>query len=231
MNNQWVIVVFSLLLMFALAVVFYPLRKKKLIVAALAPVMIVVIIFGYWRWGSWSGWQDYLRQDARQQQVQVMLKSIKGPQELIDKLKAKLSTNPDSARGWYLLGRLYASQNDWQQSHDAFARAHQLQSDDEQITVNYAQSIWQLNNRQFDDKSRDLFNAILKKNPQQPDALAMLAMNAFMSHDYQQAIDYWQRLLNIAPPDSEDAKAIRKAIAKAQKLIGESLMNGSKKSS
>ncbi len=222
MNELWFIAGFFVLLMIALAIVFYPLRKKKLAVAALAPIVIVIVILAYWRWGSWLDWQRYVQQESKQEQVQAILKSMNGPQEIIDKLQAQLATQPESARGWYLLGRLYASQNDWPRAQDAFAKAHQLKADDEQITINYAQSIWQLNQQKFNENSRRLFKIVLEKNANQPDALAMLAMDAFMSHDYQKAIDYWQRLLKLAPPESDDAKAIQKAIAKAQSLMADS---------
>ena len=44
----------------------------------------------------------------------------------------------------------------------------------------------------------------------------MLAMDAYSRHSYQQAIDYWQRLLKQVTVKSEEGQAIRKAIAKAQ---------------
>lgn len=47
----------------------------------------------------------------------------------------------------------------------------------------------------------------------------MLAMDAFVSHAYEDAIRYWQRLLKLAPEQSEEAQAIRKAIAKAEEHL------------
>ena len=219
MNEFWF--EFSMLAFFiiALMIALYPLRGHKGMLVALVPVIMVMVFLGYSRWGAWSEWQAYLQQEDKQQQIQAVLKTVKSPQELIDKLQVKLVADPKSPRGWYLLGRLYSSQNAWQQAFEAFAKAHALQPDDEQITVNYAQSMWQVNQNVFNETSRGLFQAILQKNPNQPDAIAMLAMDAFMSHDYRRAINYWQKLLELAPPESEDAKSIRKAIAKAQSLI------------
>ncbi|AHE66809.1 tetratricopeptide repeat protein [Legionella oakridgensis] len=219
MNEWWLYVVFLGLLILALGMALYPLRKDRALILTMIPLLIILVASSYWRWGGWSGWQEYSRSETRQQQVRQILKSIQGPQELIDKLKAQLNKQPDSARGWYLLGRLYVSQNEWQQAYDAFARAHRLMPQDEKITINYAQSRWQVKQRQFDDTTRNLFKSVLQQDANQPDALAMLAMDAFMSHDYQLAVDYWQRLLRVVPPESDDAKAIRKAIAKAQQSI------------
>jgi cytochrome c-type biogenesis protein CcmH len=114
---------------------------------------------------------------------------------------------------------LYAGQEERQQAVDAFAKAYQLNPDDEQYAVNYAHSLWQLHNRQFTVQITEIFNNLLKNNPNQPDALAMLAMDAFVSHAYEDAISYWQRLLKLAPPQSKEANAIRKAIAKAEAEI------------
>ena len=215
--NEWsLLLVFVVFLIISLIVALYPLQKRAMSGMLLAPIIFSLVAFAYWRWGAWPDLNRFIHQQARQQQAQAMLKSIRNPQELIDRLKARLEQQPDSPRGWYLLGRVFASQEQWPQAHEAFAKAHHLKPDDEQTTVNYAQSLWQLNHQKFNDESRALFQTVLQKNANQPDALAMLAMDAFIGHAYQQAIDYWQRLLKFAPPQSEEAQSIRKAIAKAQ---------------
>ena len=219
MNEWWLLSGFLFLLIIALVIVLYPLRRLLKISMTLAPIIFALVVFAYWRWGAWADLNHYLHQQARLEQAQAMLKSIHNPQELIDKFKLQLAKQPGSARGWFLLGRIYASQDQWAQAHDAYARAHQLKPDNEQTTVNYVQSLWQLNHQKFNGESRALLQAVLKKNANQPDALAMLAMDAFIGHAYQRAIDYWQRLLKIAPPQSDDAEAIRKAIAKAQQHV------------
>ncbi len=215
-SEWWLLASFIALALLALLLALYPLRKTRLLMLTLLPVIIATLFIGYWQWGAWPQWQEYNEHAVKQQQVQAILQTIKSPMELIVRLKARLKTEPGSARGWYLLGRLYASQGQWSQAQDAFYQAHQLQPEDEAATINYAQSVWQLNQQQFNQQIRDLFNQILQKNPQQPDALAMLAMDAFTHQNYQQAVDYWQQLLKQAPSQSEDAQLLRKAIAKAQ---------------
>lgn len=185
----------------------------------LIPLTMLATTAAYWYWGAMAEWQHFLNQQEKQKQVQAVLQSIKSPGQIIEKLKARLQVEPESARGWYLLGRLYTSQEQWIQARDAFAKAHQLNPADEATTVNYAQSLWQLNQQQFDEPIRSLFKELLQKNPDQPDALAMLAMDAYMTHDYQQAINYWQHLLKLAPEQSQEAQMIRKAIAKAQQQM------------
>jgi len=217
--SEWVLLgAFILLFALAMVVLLSPFREHRKNVLLLALLFGCVVAAAYWRFGSWLDWEHYLQQSTQQQQVDVMLKSVNGIDGLVRKLRAKLDSDPNSTRGWYLLGRLYASQNQWVNARDSFETAHRLKPNSEKIAINYAQSLWQLNHQQFNDNIRALFHAVLQKNQHQPDALAMLAMDAFINHSYQQAIEYWQRLLALTPSQSEEAKAIRKAIAKAQQL-------------
>ncbi|WP_232220470.1 tetratricopeptide repeat protein [Legionella tunisiensis] len=197
----------------------YPLRKTKWFAGVLIPILIIGVVGSYWRWGAWSTWQRYMQETERQRRVEAVLQTIKNPTELVDRLKARLQANPDSARGWYLLGRLYVSEGRWQVASEAFAKAHHLDPNDIATTVNYGQSLWQVNKQRFDEQIRALFTKILQQDPDQPDALAMLAMDSFINHHYQQAINYWQHLLKLAPEQSEEAQMIRKAIAKAQQQL------------
>ena len=221
MNEWWLISGLLFLFIIALIIVLYPLRKPVINRMALTPIIFCFVAFAYWRWGALHDWKTYIHEEARQKQIHALLKKVRSPDVLVEKLKERLIKKPESMKGWYLLGKLYASQGQWQQARDAFATAYKLKPNDEQNAVNYAQSLWQLNNQQFNAQIRTILHTVLQKNPEQPDTLAMLAMDAFMGHSYQSAIDYWQQLLKIAPAQSEDADAIRKAIAQAQLKLTE----------
>jgi cytochrome c-type biogenesis protein CcmH len=219
MSEWWLVSILAALALSAGILLVYPLRRNRTFSLLVLPVILVLVATGYFKWGGFTQWQHYVHDTNSQVLAQQMLKSIKSPQELIDTLKAKLDANPKSAKGWYLLGRLYTSQKDDKSASQAFAKAYHLEPQDEQFAVNYAHSLWQINKQQFNPEIIGIFDTLLKNNPKQPDALAMLAMNAFLSHAYEDSIEYWQRLLSLAPEQSEEASAIRKAIAKAQEHI------------
>ena len=203
----------------ALVILLYPLRRIIINALLLAPILACFVFIGYWNWGSWPDWITYRHQQVKLKQAQDILASVGSSQKLIDKLTAHLKEQPGSSRGWYLLGKLYASQGNWESARDAYARAHQLKPADAETAVHYAHSLWQLNHRHFNKEIREFYKSILEQNANQPDALAMLAMDAFARHAYQQAIDYWQHLLKIVPPQTEEARAIHKAIVKAQQKM------------
>jgi cytochrome c-type biogenesis protein CcmH len=206
------------LLLLALVLVFYPLRHtirgaKRY---AFALLILIIVAFAYVQWGQVFDLIDVWQQQKKQVQVQAMLASVDAdPQKLIKKLERHMEQTPGDPKGWYLLGRLYASQGEWSKAHDAYAKAHHLNPSDEKIGLNEVQSLWELNHQQLNDEARRLLLVILEKNPQQLDALSMLAMDAYLRHAYPQAIDYWEAMLGLIPPDSNDAALIRKAIAKA----------------
>jgi cytochrome c-type biogenesis protein CcmH len=218
--NEWFLLGLLVGITFlASTLIVYPLRRHFMVSSLLIPLIFVLSFTGYYYWGGFGKWQDYIQRQHEKMQAETVLKSIKSPQELIEKLRAKLDDSPKSAKGWYLLGRLYTGQNEKQNAADAFAKAYQLNPNEEQYAVNYAHSLWQLHNRQFTGHITEIFTNLLKNNPNQPDALAMLAMDAYESHAYEDAISYWQRLLKLAPQQSDEAQAIRKAIAKAEERI------------
>lgn len=219
MNETGLICLFATFLIVAVMLVIYPLnRQHARQKIAIVIVLIVGSLWGYWQWGSHQRWINYLYQQDINRRAQAVMTSLKNPQDLIVKFKHHLQQHPNSARGWYLLGRLYISQHQSNLAHQAFLKAHQLEPANEQITVNYAQSMWAIHQQTFTHDVRELFQSILKRNPKQPDALSMLAMDAYQQHQYQQAIDYWSSLLLLLPANSSESKAIRQAIAKTQAL-------------
>lgn len=216
MNSVYLIGVLALLLTGVLILILRPL-KLKLGNFLIVPLLIGAIAIAYNYWGGWRGLQGYWQHQLLARRASQLLTST-SPENLIQQLKARLSVNPGSAQGWYLLGRMYANAKDWSKARDAFAHAHQLNANDELATINYIQSLWELNHQQFNHDIRHLLHQMLINHPGQPDALSMLAIDAFNQHAYTKAINYWQLLLAGASPGSPDAQALQQAIIKAQQL-------------
>ena len=219
MNEWWLLSSLGLLLIIALIFALYPLRKYKLSLMLFTPIIFILLIFAYLNFGSWFQYQKFIKQAKVTDQVNLMLKSTNGQQDLIERLKVKLKEDPKSAKGWFLLGRLYASLGRYDEAKEAYFKAYKLNPKDTKIIVNYALSLWELNQHKFNSEIRDLLKIAYKKNQREPDVLAMLAMDAYLGKDYKKAISYWEKLLAVLPNDSEESMGIRKAIANANKKI------------
>lgn len=70
----------------------------------------------------------------------AFLAQMKSPEQVIEQLKARLQQEPNSAEGWYLLGRLYLSQQRYLEAQRAFAKAATLAPNNPVILNNYALS-------------------------------------------------------------------------------------------
>lgn len=136
-------------------------------------------------------------------------------------LVAKLEANPDNANGWALLGRAYQATGKFAESRDALKRAYDLEPDNHDLTVEYAQALaLSGEGRRISGKSRELIEGVLKADPGHQRALWLIGISDYQAGDYNAAITAWNQLLPGLPPDSDIAKSVREQIADAQRLGG-----------
>ena len=214
---EWgVLVSFALLGILALGVALYPLRQSQKLLFALVPVFGLVLTLGYVVWGGFPAWHAFKQEEKKQREAEQVVRSFGSVDVLIERMKARVATTPKDAKAWFLLGRVYGSEGHWTQAYDALTMAHTLAPKTEEFTLHYAQSVWETHHQAFDEETRGLLITVLTEHPNQPDALAMLAFDAYNRHLYQDAVMYWERLLRLTPSVSEDADKLRQAIAQAR---------------
>ncbi len=199
-----------------LGVALYPLRHKKTVFGVSLPVSAAFLVLGYVLFGGGFEWHAFNVSVQKQREAKAVIESLGSMEAVIERLKKQVSDTPKDAKAWFLLGRVYASTGNWQQANLAYVTAHHLEENNTEYTLHYAQSVWELNHQAFDDKTRQLLKNILIKNPNQPDALAMLAYDAYKRHLNQDAVHYWERLLGLIDASSDEATKLRQAIAKAR---------------
>lgn len=203
----------------AVCLVAIPLKKNRVVSGLSSLILVFGVVIGYAYWGSNTQWITYEHDKDKQLAVKKLLKTGKGIEVLILKMKAKIQEAPDNPKGWYLLGRLYANQQAWILAVQSFKKAYGLDPEDIATAVNYGQALWQKNNQKFTPEIREIFQQLLDKNPDQPDALAMLALDYHAENNFLKAIELWEHLLMLTPPQSEEARSIREAIAQASRRL------------
>lgn len=170
----------------------------------------------YWSQESASQLINHYQSARKTAQAEQFLTTLGGTNKVIAALQAQLTTHPDDPRGWYLLGRLYFSANQFPAAIKALQRANTLlpQQTDTELSLAEAYTL----NHQADNAlaAEQLLQQILQREPQNPGALNLQALIAYQAHRYQQAIDIWQKLWVQVPPNSDTAKALASAIDKAR---------------
>ncbi|MEO7557932.1 MAG: c-type cytochrome biogenesis protein CcmI, partial [Gammaproteobacteria bacterium] len=103
------------------------------------------------------------------------------------------------------------------EASDAYAKALPLLPDDAQLLADYAEALALSDSDQkLAGKPTELFEKALKLDPDNPKGLYLAGMAAFQKDDYHAASEYWKRLIQSMPADSEDVRAIKQNIAEAE---------------
>lgn len=222
----WVII--ALMLLLAIGFIAWPLvkikteqvyvqRVKRDLGLILAIIIFPLAAIGLYRyWGSSEKLQVALQQQQQEAQLRAELTS---PEAVITNLKAKLQQDPNSVQGWYLLGRVYFSQGQFNDAVTAYATANQLQPNNPELMMPYAQALYYIEPRQLKGKALELVNQVKRLQPDNGQLLNLLAIVSYDQGKFQQAIAYWQQLLGHYPPNSQDFQAIQGAIAQANNRL------------
>ena len=212
---------FMLGVMTVLALLFLvvPLCKMKY---TLLPVMVLFPMMAcifYLHWGASQKLIHYWALQRQAEKVKQDLAQYKDPQQVIAQLQAHLKDSPDSARGWYLLGRIYLTMQQYAKATLALEKAWHLNPNDRTIATTYAQALFFDHHRKLSSKAVALLQNVIKRFPNDIDAINLLAVNAYNVGDYQTAVNYWEKLLPLFPPASEDSQALLTMIARAEKQL------------
>lgn len=219
---------FIILCLIGIILVWLPFRKAQIFSIKYLFWILIAFVFAillYMHWGSWGKLHEYQAEIQRQNKLNLLLKHLPDKMVLINKLKSHLDQSPKSAKGWYLLGKLYASEGQWRLARESLNTALLLQPGDSKIQLQYALISWQFNQQKLDKNARLLLENILTKQPEQLDALAILALDAYQQAQYQKAIAYWNKMIAILPADAPESDAARQWIAKAYRAENRHIQN------
>jgi cytochrome c-type biogenesis protein CcmH len=130
----------------------------------------------------------------------------------------RLDEHPVDAAAWQSLGRRYAAQGRHGLAVVAFRNAAQLRPDDATLLTEYAFSAAVISQRSGTDEPQRLIERALQLDPTSPQALALAGTLALDRGDYDAATQQWERLAQLAPPDSAREREIHASIAQTRRL-------------
>lgn len=119
-----------------------------------------------------------------------------------------------------MLGRSYTNLQKYSEASNAYAKATALKADDADLWADYAFALAMANGQRLQGQPLELVKKALQLDPENPKALELAGAAAFEAKNYNQAVDYWQKLLQKAPPDSELGRALSQRINEAKSLSG-----------
>ncbi|SEN64198.1 c-type cytochrome biogenesis protein CcmI [Nitrosomonas marina] len=139
---------------------------------------------------------------------------------VLENLIARLNNNPEDIEGWFMLARTYAIMKQYEEAAATYARLNELIPDNPQILSDYADVLAMTNAGSLAGEPSELIQKALSIDPEYPKALALAGTVEFEKNHFDQAANYWERLLAVIPADSQLAKSVSESIAEARSMSG-----------
>lgn len=136
--------------------------------------------------------------------------------KMVERLENRLREQPNDAAGWAQLGRSYAVMERLSDAQAAYAKAHAQAPDNTEVLSDYAWLVYSDNPHYTEGPAKALYERLLTLDPAHPDALWFLGFSAYNASNFKQAVQYWQRLAALLPPDNPTLPEVQKAIARAK---------------
>ena len=131
---------------------------------------------------------------------------------MVERLAQRMKSDPSDPQGWLLLGRSWSALQRYQDSADAYAEAVKRLPGNADALADWADALGMAQGRKLAGKPTEIIGQALAADPSHPKALALAATAAMERGDNKAAIRYWQSLLALVPPGSEDAQGIAATI-------------------
>lgn len=110
-------------------------------------------------------------------------------------LRTKISKEGDDAVAWFVIGRIWLSKGMLEDAIEAFEKALALTPNRVNVLISYSQALLVASGDENLAKAALSLAKVLQQDPDNPDALSMLAMVAEERGDKEQAQQAWQLLL------------------------------------
>jgi cytochrome c-type biogenesis protein CcmH len=140
--------------------------------------------------------------------------------EMADKLAERLKQQPNDAEGWAMLARSYRVLGQFKEASDAYQHAIKLVPGDAQLYADYADAMGMAQGQNLEGEPMRLIEQSLKLDPNNIKALALAGTAAYDKKDFSAAGDYWQKAIQLSPPDSEFTRSLQASLEDAKSQAG-----------
>ncbi|MBT8122743.1 MAG: c-type cytochrome biogenesis protein CcmI [Gammaproteobacteria bacterium] len=156
----------------------------------------------------------------RQQQQQQNAGQL-SVEEMVERLAARMESDPDNLEGWVMLARSYSMTSQYSLAVPAFRNILRLGGGDSaSLLADFADALVATSNGRFTDESSTLLTRALALEPGNIKVLWLAGHWKNQSGDAATAINYWQRAAQQMAPDSKDWQIITRQIEQVRSQTG-----------
>lgn len=192
-----------------------PLAKKGIL--SLCVIFLLGVTY-YWQSGRYPLVKEGLQLHRQFQQESRLHQGSSKNERYILSLQNQLRENPNLGELWYELGQVYALSNDFDSALVCYTNAEKLLGKRPSILSAMATAHYYDNKQRITPTVRELIEQALALDKNESASLLLLASDSFLNNDYQQALDYWRRVLD-GQNESIDRRAIIQSMATARQML------------
>ncbi|MBT9237468.1 c-type cytochrome biogenesis protein CcmI [Pseudomonas sp. MG-2] len=152
--------------------------------------------------------------------TQEFAEAPKSMEEMTARLERVVQAQPDSAEAVYFLGRAYMAEQRPADAARTFERAVNLAGRQPELLGQWAQALYFAADKKWSPQLQALTDEALKADPNEVTSLGLRGIAAFEGERYQEAIDYWKRLLAQLPEGDASRAALQGGIDRAAERLG-----------
>lgn len=196
-------------------------RRSTWVVVAVAVVMLPAgVVLLYQEWGALGKVEQY-------QAMQELQQSTGGDRmaqmdQLTRQLRERLEAQPDNPDGWAMLGRSLMRMERYPEAAQAFERLAGVVEDDNASAVAWGLSAqaWFFDSQgALTDDVTHAMDRARELNPNEVNTLGLLGIHAFEQENFEEAIGYWEKIIEVAP-DHPQIASIREGVSRAYQRLG-----------
>jgi cytochrome c-type biogenesis protein CcmH len=164
------------------------------VVAALALPVAALGLYAHWNNYDWTG-EASLAASGND--------ALHAMDDAVQTLRDRLAANPNDAEGWQLLGRTYMTTQNFSGAANSFSHAIQVLGPEAPTTLraDYAEALVFTQEDALQGGSKEVFEAVIEEDPDNPKALWYLGLAAAERGDMAVARARWEPLLELDPPE------------------------------
>ncbi len=194
---------------------------RELIGAALVVPIFAIVLYADWGLSLGALADLALAEDLERLEAPAGAAGASGEMgDLEGRLAARLARSPDDLDGWFLLGRTRMQLENFEGAAVAFAEVAARAPAVIGPRVYQAQALYLADERVVTPRVRALIDAVLTREPEQSTMLELLAMDAFQNRRFEDAADYFRRVLAGGVEDAPRRAFLEDGLARSRELAG-----------